>query len=171
MLSGKKSQQHNSADTLPRNPAWAEWDEKSTKVPQKEGLSLGRVGQERCSVARQRQQCQTQRFCWFSYNKWFSLPSVLLSDAVCTLSNNCKELREQPCTSFHAIKNSANINCEHWALAPNGPGFLPRKREVTESLCLGGQGLFPWLVAELQSPVNKISMLPLSTQQLHEGIP
>lgn len=35
-------------------------------------------------------------FFWFSYNKRFPLPLVLQSVAVCTLSNSCKELCEQP---------------------------------------------------------------------------
>lgn len=171
MLSGKKSQQHNSADTLPHNPARAEQGEKSTKVRQKRGFSLGKLGQERCSVACQRHRCQIEGFCWFSYNKRFPLPSVSLGNAVCTLSNSYKELYEQPHTSFHAIKNPANVTCGLWALATNGPGFSPQKIKITESLCPGGWGPLTWLVAELQSPVNKIVTLPLHTQQLQENTP
>lgn len=78
----------------------------------------------------------------------FPLPLVLLSDAVCTLSNKCKELHEQPRTLFHAIKNPANVTCGHWALATNGPGFLLQKRKIAESLCPGGQGLLTWLGAQ-----------------------
>lgn len=139
MLSGKKSQQHNSADTSPQpstgraggeeHQGQVKRGERITKVKQKGGLSLGRLSQERSSVACQRHQCQMQRFCWFSYNKRFPLPSVLLNDALCTLSNSYKELNEQPLTSFHAIKNPANVTSGHWALATNGPGFSPRMKD------------------------------------------
>lgn len=128
--SGKKEREEHQG--------WAKRDEKSTKVRQKRGFSLGKLGQERCSVACQRHRCQIEGFCWFSYNKRFPLPSVSLGNAVCTLSNSYKELYEQPHTSFHAIKNPANVTCGLWALATNGPGFSPQKIKITESLCPGG---------------------------------
>lgn len=127
--------------TPPHNPAW---DEKSTGVRQKgmkralrsgKKRDLGWLGQERHSAACQRHQCQIQSFCCFSYNKRFPLPSALLSDVLCTLSNSYKELYEQPLTSFHAIKNPASVTCGHWILATNGPGFFPKK-ERSQNLCV-----------------------------------
>lgn len=137
--------------TLPYHPEQAEQGKKSAAMDGQKGeLALGRVEQERCSPsACQRHRCQTQRFCWYPYNKRLPLPSMFWSYVVCTLSSySAKSYVNNP-TSFNVIDNPINVTCGHFALVTNGPVW-----KMIESLCRGGRGLLTWLVVELPSDTH-----------------